>query len=376
MFSFGKKNRVQRQKHDDTTSTPQRDTPDDTSRTSTSVTPGDIEAPLAANAVQLVAAGAGLTTVNTGSTVWLHCPAIGLQDLDLGALDMRIEVSGSANEPLTHNVVMEFDGVLDDWDPLSVQRVLNEWNDQFTAPRVFSYQDSADHTRIRGQIVMTWWQGHTVAQLDHFLRSVIGAATNLSQCLEEKWQNVPRLTPDTTPEPNGVGLSGEDRGVSATEAMAEQFITDGNPFGFLAGDTSAVTTQRIAKDFASRSGQLSPVDDDGVLRITWGDPDINISVNGDVLTVSSSAEVMLADPEDPGFLLPLTWRWSTNRAGAVAVVHRNTDGSTSVIYALHQFVGAGMTDRQLTVTMSQTCELVADCMMGLADDITNGYNEP
>lgn len=371
MLGFGKKKGLQRQTHDDTTPTVKRDTPPGTPRTTGSVTPGDIEAPLATNAVQLVAAGAGLTALNTGSTVWLHCPAIGLQDADLGALDVRIEVSVSSKEPLTHNAVVEFHGIFDDWDPLTIQRVLNEWNDKFAAPRVFSYQDSADHTRIRGQIVMTWWQGHTVAQLDHFLRSVVRAAANLSQRLEEQWPDVPRLTPDTTPGPDGVVFPGEDRGFSASEAMAEQFITDGNPFGFLAGDTSAVTTQRIAEDLASRSGQLSPVDADGILRIRWGDADINIGVNGDVLTVSSSVQVALADPEDPGFLIPLTWKWSTNQAGAVAVVHRNSDGSTSVIYALHQFVGAGMTDRQLAVTVSQTCELVADCMMALTDEITS-----
>lgn len=376
MFGFGKRKSSQVETPDGTPSTVQPGNADSTQRfPSGDVAPGDIVAPLAANAVQLVAAGAGLTTVNTGTTIWLHCPAIGLQELDLGALDVRIEVSGSANEPLTHNAVMEWDGVLDDWDPLSVQRVLNSWNDQFVAPRVFSYQDGADRTRIRGQVVMTWWQGHTVAQLDHFLRKVAGAAESLSQRLENQWPEVPRLTPETVPAPNGVGLSGEDRGVGATEEMASQFITEGNPCGFLAGDTPAVTAQRIAEDFASRSGQLSPVDEDGVLRIKWGEPDVNIGVYGDVLTVSSSASVVLDDPEQAAFLLPLTWRWSTNRAGAVAVVHRNADGSTSVIYALHQFVGAGMTDQQLTVTMRQTCELVADCMMGLAEDITGHPEE-
>lgn len=359
MFGFGKKKSPAPQQSPVGAGSPASD-----------IAAGPVEAPLAANAVQLVSAGAGLTTVNTGTTVWLQSAAIGLEELDLAGLDVRIEVSGSEAAPLVHDAVMDWNGVLDDLDPIDIQRLVNAWNDQYVAPRMFSYQDGQNHTRVRGEMVMTWWEGHTVAQLDEYLRAVVFGAMNLSQWLEQQWPQVERGTPETVPEPGGAALGGEDRGVAASEELAAQFVVPGNPFGFVAAATAAVTPQRIAEDFASRSGQLSPVDDDGVLRIRWGQPELNIAVHGDVLSVTASAEVMLADPEDPGFLLPVTWKWSTNRAGAVAVVHRNADGSTSVIYALHQFVGAGMSDRQLTVTMSQTCELVADCMMGLADEIT------
>ncbi|MCJ7857458.1 hypothetical protein [Corynebacterium kalidii] len=309
--------------------------------------------------------------MSDGATcLWLQSAAIGLDELDLDGLDLRIEVSGSSESPLTHDAVMDWHGVLDGLDPIDIQRLVNAWNDRFVAPRVFSYEDSQGHTRLRGEMIMTWWEGHTVAQLDEYLRAVVFGAMNLNQWLDEQWPQAERHAPDIVAQPGGVGLGGEDRGVAATEEMAAQFITPGNASGFASGDTTPVTPHRIAEDLASRSGQLSPVDDDGVLRIRWGQPAVNIAVNGDVLSVSSSAEVMLADPENADPLLPVTWRWSTNRAGAVAVVHRNSDGSTSVIYALHQFVGAGMTDRQLQATVSQTCELVADCMMALADEIT------
>lgn len=370
MFGFSKKSRAQSQAQSTPTPLTESRTPGSSGSATRCIGPGPVEAPLAANAVQLVAAGAGLTTVNTGTTVWLQSAAIGLEELDLPGLDLRIEISGSQEAPLVHDAVMDWHGVLDELDPLDIQRLVNAWNDQYVAPRVFSYQDEQERTRVRGEMVMTWWEGHTVAQLDEYVRAVVFGAMNLSRWLEQQWPHAERQTRAAVAEPGGVALGGEDRGVAATEEMAGQFITQGNPFGFVAEDTAVVTPQRVAEDFASRSGQLSPVDDDGVLRIRWGQPALNIAVNGDVLSVSSSAEVMLADPENSDPLLPVTGRWSTNRAGAVAVVHRNADGSTSVIYALHQFVGAGMTDRQLTATMSQTCELVADCMMGLAEEIT------
>lgn len=335
------------------------------------VTPGAADAAAGTKAVQLVASGAGLTAVSDGDTrLWLQSAAIGLDELDLDGLDLRIDVAGSSDSPLTHDAVMDWHGTLDDLDPLDIQRVINTWNDQFVAPRVFSYEDRQGHTRVRGEMIITWWEGHTVAQLDEYLRAVVFGAMNLNQWLNEQWPQAVRQLPDTEAQAGGVALTGQPQEIAATEEMAAQFITPGNAFGFVAGDTAPVTPQRIAESFASRSGQLSPVDDDGVLRIRWGQPALNIAVNADVLSVSSSAEVMLADPENADPLLPVTWRWSTNRAGAVAVVHRNPDGSTSVVYALHQFVGAGMTDQQLAVTMSQTCELVADAMMGLADEIT------
>lgn len=335
------------------------------------VTSGPADAAGSTKAVQLVASGAGLTAVSDGATrLWLQSAALGLDELDLDGIDLRIDVSGSSDSPLTHDAVMDWHGTLDDLESIDIQRVINTWNDNFVAPRVFSYEDSQGHTRVRGEMIITWWEGHTVAQLDEYLRAVVFGAMNLNQWLNEQWPQTVRQLPDTEAQAGGVALTGDPQEIAATEEMAAQFITPGNAFGFVAGDAAPVTPQRVAEDFASRSGQLSPVDDDGVLRIRWGQPALNIAVNGDVLSVSSSAEVMLADPENADPLLPVTWRWSTNRAGAVAVVHRNTDGSTSVIYALHQFVGAGMTDRQLAVTISQTCELVADAMMGLADEIT------
>ncbi|AWT27094.1 hypothetical protein Csp1_23440 [Corynebacterium provencense] len=337
------------------------------------VVPGPVEAPLAANALQLVAAGAGLTALCTGTTVWLHSGALGLGELDLVDIDLRVEVGGSSQEPLVHDAVMDWYGVLDGMDPLDVQRLVNGWNDRFVGPRVYSWRDGQGHLRIRGEIVMTWWRGHTVAQVDDFLRVVVSAALNLSEWLEEQWPSVDRLTPETVPPENGVALTGDDRGLEETERLAAQFVTPGNPFGLLKAETAPVTADRIADLFAARSGQRSQVSDDGVLRIRWGEPAVDIAVHDAVLTISSGAEVMVADPEQiPDSLLEVTWKWSTNRAGAVAVVHREQNGPTFLVYALHQFVGMGMSDGQLAMTASRTCELVADCMLELAGEITGG----
>ncbi|MGP9721560.1 hypothetical protein [Corynebacterium sp. AOP40-4SA-5] len=366
MFGFGKK-----KSQSSTSQEPAPRPAQSTAEPVGDVTPGAVDAAAATKAVQLVASGAGLTAVSDGTTrLWLQSAALGLDELDLGGIDLRIDVSGSSESPLAHDAVMDWHGTLDDLDPIDIQRVVNTWNDSFVAPRVFSYEDSQGHTRVRGEMITNWWEGHTVAQLDEYLRAVVFGAMNLNQWLDEQWPDAVRQLPDTEASPGGVALTGQPQDIAATEKMAAQFIIPGNAFGFVFGDTAPVTPQRITEDFASRSGQLSRVDEDGVLRIRWGQPAVDIAVNGDVLSVSSSAEVMLADPENADPLLPVASRWSTNRAGAVVVVHRNADGSTSVIYALHQFVGAGMTDRQLSATMSQTCELVADCMMGLADEIT------
>lgn len=163
---------------------------------------------------------------------------------------------------------------------------------------------------------MTWWRGHTVAQVDDFLRVVVSAALNLSEWLEEQWPSVDRLTPETVPPENGVALTGDDRGLEETERLAAQFLTPGNPFGLLKAETAPVTADRIADLFAARSGQRSQVSDDGVLRIRWGEPAVDIAVHDAVLTISSGAEVMVADPEQiPDSLLEVTWKWSTNRAG-------------------------------------------------------------
>lgn len=234
MFGFGKKK-----------STAPQQSPVGAGSTASDVAPGPVEAPLAANAVQLVSAGAGLTTVNTGTTVWLQSAAIGLEELDLAGLDVRIEVSGSEAAPLVHDAVMDWNGVLDDLDPIDIQRLVNAWNDQYVAPRVFSYQDGQNHTRVRGEMVMTWWEGHTVAQLDEYLRAVVFGAMNLSQWLEQQWPQAERRTPETVPEPGGAALGGEDRGVAASEELAAQFVVPGNPFGFVAAATAAVTPQRI-----------------------------------------------------------------------------------------------------------------------------------
>ncbi len=241
---------------------------------------------MAANALQLVAAGAGLTALCTGTTVWLHSGALGLGELDLVDIDLRVEVGASSQEPLVHDAVMDWYGVLDGMDPLDVQRLVNGWNDRFVGPRVYSWRDGQGHLRIRGEIVMTWWRGHTVAQVDDFLRVVVSAALNLSEWLEEQWPSVDRLTPETVPPENGVALTGDDRGLEETERLAAQFVTPGNPFGLLKAETAPVTADRIADLFAARSGQRSQVSDDGVLRIRWGEPAVDIAVHDAVLTIS------------------------------------------------------------------------------------------
>lgn len=323
------------------------------------ITPGKINPAMAANAVQIICAGAGFSVINEGTRNWLSLPAVGLEQIGYAGLTVRIDTLVEEGEFSTDGV-LDWYGVLNEAPEDEVLRAVNTFKEEYILPRVFVYTDDAGNRRLRAQVLWDWPDGYTVAQMCLFVEAVYSAATAFAAWVQEQWPDAPLVPPVVGPTGAGAALGGAEVDLASTEQMLAQFITPGNDFGLLSAPTPDVDLERVADNFASRTGKRSQVVNGNLLPICWEHQDIDIRVWNGYLTIDANARIHAMEPESEAIFLNRLNAWTTNRAGLTATLHHLNDEIWMVQYVSVRKIGAGMTEQQLTDHLRGTCKMLAE----------------
>lgn len=341
----------------------------------------------AANLVGIVAAAAGVNLIVVDeSTLQLW-----MSDTEDMTVTLSIEADSDPDAVGVYCVRADWHSNLDDVKSIELHTILNAWNDSRIAPRVFEHQDINGHTHVRGELILTSYQGLSIAQLDEWVRLSLAAVHSLHTYLHQNWPHTATVPTEFDVPDSPVVIEAYDATVADTEDKLAQFVTRDNPFGLLGGAATPVSLDRIADMFAASFGQRPPVQfidehGNGTVPIGWDDVAIDVSLHGPVLTVSASADFGVHSPEALEYLLTVCNRWSTNRAGMVSVL-RGFDtpddavapgtGATNdrrdavVMTALHLLVDTGMSDDQLESAVKYTCTIMADSFAAMVSEITS-----
>ena len=323
--------------------------------------PAGVPAHVVANATQMVAAATGLDTYHVGETLWLQAPAMGLNEFQFKNLDLRIDISVSDQGVPVHHVVMDWYGVQNDFGLAEFRYLCNSWNNEYAAPRLYCYEDEQGWVRLRGDIVMPWHDGYTLAQLSSFLHNAVEMAMLLSEWLEETWPDVQVAFPDPSEYPSfGMHMTGTQQSVEAAEKQLASLLVPG--FGFQVEDTPPVTMQRIADAATSVVEHPVEMTSDGLLEINYGPFKAFIELIPAILSVRTYIDIQTSDVDSAAeSLKEVIGRQPQDPDGSVATVYKDSAGNLEIICARHVFTNGGMTDHDVALTVAKQCDVVLQC---------------
>lgn len=379
MFGFGKKRRAKQAAADKRQPAPQHAVyqPD----TSTGGDRGGdaavrVDAGQAASTLSMVFACFGVTNLLEPDPhqpqLWLdassNCAGI-WSDEDATT---RCVVTGGDGQPLTVNLVVDWHGVIDNAQVDEARRVVNEYNASSKVVRACVFVDADGHQRIRAQLVVACWHGYTVAQAHSWLQLLDSGAGVLMRTLGAVWPKAAMLAPSMTADPATAMLMEGAGGMelAAVEAKFAAFATPGNLAGLMKETTPPVTQQRVAEVLSASFGERVHADAYGLalqagvlnngapVEVSYVVRDAVVWVMG-MLPVGGAADAALNE---------VAMLWSTNQAGAVCYWLADDAGGRSLFYRMSVATAAGLSDEQLTASLTDAGALVADSLMGIYEE--------
>lgn len=225
--------------------------------------------------------------------------------------DSTVEVSGFGGEnvslfiavqhnPLRLHATALWHGVIVVEDALELHLSINEWNSNFSWPRLQVFSDAQGHARIAADTQLSAAAGWTVKQLSDWIMHAAGGALGIANYAHTVW-------PDAPIEPMADVIPGDTSNPISTTALVdnissgtvpelsaaiEPLATVGNPYHLVPASEGmmTVTTELLAEIFVGSGWQDSLISAGGGVKHTsleWKGDKIDMTVHDGVLSVEA-----------------------------------------------------------------------------------------
>ncbi|MCR5914010.1 hypothetical protein GC425_03885 [Corynebacterium sp. zg254] len=231
--------------------------------------------------------------------------------------DVMLHAAVETN-PLRVRATTHWLGTISGEEDLEVNLAVNEWNANFSWPRLQVAKDARGNHRVSADTLLLGSAGWTVAQLSDWILHAAGGAVGVARYAESVWPGaevdrtaeiVAEVRAELPGNPNefidGTALvdPAAVRSLESVSAQLEPLATQGNAFHLLpqSDDLEPVNPERLAQTFVGGDDWREALVDSGEgvrhASFDWKGDRVDMTVHNTVLTVETGV-VLGETPED------------------------------------------------------------------------------